>query len=213
MVFNFFSNLRNSKGITLVEIVVVVFVIGIFSLMMTANFPGILRQLALSKTTYKLVQDFRRVQDLGLSGVQINDGQGQSIKAIKGYGIYVNLDNRNLDNKATHYVIYADTDNNNEYNGFDNPPDCNSGAGIDLSNDCFIEKVNVSEENSSVYIKGFRNIDGAYTSVNFRPPNPILDIKNLLSSETKVGIVLGLTTDDTAERIIWVSTAGLISVN
>ena len=97
-----FCVFKNEKGVTLIEIIVVIFIIAIFSLIIIADFPGIEKQYALSNATYKLAQDFRRVQDLGLSGIQLLDADGNQIN-VQGYGIYINPAVSD-----SVYLIYAD---------------------------------------------------------------------------------------------------------
>ena len=217
MVFKLFSNLKNynkglsaQAGITLIEIIVSVFIITIFSMMIIADFPRILRQLALSRATYKLEQDFRRTQDLGLSGIQINNGQAEPITTIKGYGIYVDASSNN--NHATQYLIYADIDNSRTYN-----PIFNDECGKELesipTSDCIIETVDVSKENSSLYIRGFEYISGSHVSINFVPPNPTTNINDGTDNKySEVGIVLGLDADNLATRTVMINTSGLINV-
>ena len=69
------------RGITLIEVIVVMVIVTMFSMILIADFPKILRQFAISRASYKLSQDIRRTEDLGLSGVQIGDGLMQA----KGY--------------------------------------------------------------------------------------------------------------------------------
>jgi Tfp pilus assembly protein FimT len=194
---------ERENGITLVEIVVVLFIVTLFSLIVINDFPKIQRQFALSRTSYKLAQDLRKTQDLGLSGVRINDVLGDPI-AVKGYGIFIDLGQ-----SATQYIIYADVNGNQKYEGVNNY----CSQEVDGAADCIVEMIDISKENPNVYIKTLDNISGSTTSINFSPPNPIISIDNFIpDSESKVGIVFGLSTDSSATRTIWVNTSGLISV-
>jgi len=195
-----------STGITLVEIIVVIFIISMFSIILIAGFPKIQKQFAFSRVTYKLAQDLRRVQDLGLSGVQINNGEipARPITTIKGYGIYVNL------NQPAQYIIYADINNNYKYDPTSSI-ECSKELITDPQTDCVIETVNVSKESSELRIKNIENIDGSYTSINFRPPSPTIDIDNIAVAQNPVGIVLKLASSATT-RTVWVNTAGLINI-
>lgn len=221
-------NQNSSAGITLIEIVVVIFIITIFSLILFADFPKIQRQYALSSSTYKLAQNFRKVQDLGLSGVQLKDINGDEI-AVKGYGIYVKP-SENL------YIIYADIagapdqdgvrTSDRKYSGDTNYHLCSDvNQGGDplpnlLTTDCVIEKVYIKLQNTSLYIKRIYNIADASEisnplSINFTPPNPTVDIIDDLDIHyynTAIGIVFGLTTDNLAERTVKANTSGLIDI-
>jgi len=201
-----------SRGITLIEIVAVVFLVALFSAILVANFPEIQRQYSLSRATYKLAQDFRRVQDLGLSSIQLKDKNGELIKAVKGYGIYVNLSQPET---AMQYILYADIDkgdpdDNQRFDG-NIVKTCEEYQVFFDEGDCVIETIDVSENNGSVFISGVDNIDGLNTSVNFSPPGPVIRIDNLTFGKNEIGIVLGLRSG-TGSRTVWANTAGLINV-
>lgn len=188
MQLNKISN--SQKGISLVEIIVVIFIIAIFSTILISDFPTIQRQFALSRAAYKLAEDLRRAQDLSLSGVKTNDSSGQPIAKVYGYGVYFNL------SVPTQYIIYADVGNFQRY----------------ISGDPIIETTDISKDNPSLYIKQINNINGAYVSINFSPPDPTIKIDNLSSGNSEIGIVLGLNSDSSAIRTVWANTSGLINV-
>ena len=66
------------RGITLVEVVVVIFIVALFTIILISDFPKMLRQLALSRVSYNFAQDLRKAQDLGLSGIALKDKNGYS---------------------------------------------------------------------------------------------------------------------------------------
>ncbi len=206
-----FCDFRKQKGVTLIEIIVVVFIVAIFSLVLIGDFPEIQKRYALSGATYKLAQDFRKVQDLGLSGVELKDENGDPI-TIQGYGIYV--DASLSDNQ---YIIYADVGDKDtadqKYDGDFSSGFCSNQVAPE--SDCIIEIVDVSENNQNIQIEGFDNINGDKTSVNFSPPNPIINIENLNTNlqppdNSRVGIVLGIRSESIT-RTVWVNTSGLIN--
>jgi len=216
MVYKFFPNLKNSeKGISLVELVVVIFIITLFSLIIISDFPKIQRQFALSRATYKLAQDLRKAQDLGLSGVTINDKNGVQIP-VKGYGVYVNLSQSNAQ-----YLVYADVGLNDPQKYSGDPvslcADVNQASDGQLAADCVLEVINVKDENQSLSIENpiINTITGQYTSINFAPPSPIINIDNINTNNnppdnSKVGIVLKNT--DGSTRTVWINTSGLINI-
>lgn len=200
MVFKFITSLKDSeKGITLIEIVVVVFIITMFSVILIANFPKIQRQYALSRATYQLAQNLRRVQDLGLSGVKLRDDDGNIVDA-KGYGIYVVV-------KAEEYILYGDS-----CSVVDRMYTISSSICGELNHDYIIETINFNDENAGVFISEIRNIVANSTSINFSPPNPYIEISNLGPNENSVEIVLSLFSDLSNTRIVSVNTSGLIEV-
>lgn len=198
------------NGITLVEVVAVIFIIVFFSMIIISDFPKIQRQYALSSSAYKLAQNLRKAQDLGMSGLQIKDLSGQPVN-VKGYGVYVNTVF-----SRTKYAIYADvagTDGNSDhkYGGnFDNTQLCSEL--IQPTQDCLVEPViDITKQNSSLYIDRVNNTNaGTYTSVNFSPPNPVINIEDLMAG-SEIGIVLGLTSDSSTTRTVKVNTSGLIN--
>jgi len=196
MVFKFVSNPIKERGITLIEIIVAIAIITLFSMILLADYPKIRRQFALSRSTYKLAQDLRKTQDLGLSGVQIAGIQA------KGYGIYISFE----EDKNKEYIIYAD-------NCPVTPaePDYEYTIGGDC-NDSIIETVDISQAEREVYIKEIIRIDGNQTSINFNPPNPDIVINNIRSNESSIGIVLALSSDSSSTRTVYINTSGLIEV-
>ena len=198
------------KGITIVEIAVVIFIVALLSVILISDFPKIQRQMALSRVTYKLAQDLRKTQDFGLSGVQVNDAAGNPVKA-KGYGIYIDLIS-----STKKYVMYADVadisgNSDQKYSNGSSYPLCSGQTNP--TSDCAVEVIDISQQNPNLYIKQI-SINGSTsnsTSINFSPPNPTVNIENL-SSGNSVGIILGLSADSSAIRTVWVNKAGLINV-
>jgi len=94
----------SEKGITLVEILVVIFIIAALLTILVSDFPKIQRQFALSRATYKFAQDLRKAQDMALSGEEIKKPDG-TIISVKGYGIYI--DNRGNNGNNKEYKIYG----------------------------------------------------------------------------------------------------------
>jgi type II secretory pathway pseudopilin PulG len=183
------------KGITLIEIIVVIFIITLFSLILISNFPAILRQFALSRAAYKLSQDIRKAEDLSLSGVQI-----ASVSA-KGYGVYITLAT------SKQYIIYADSCPSGAQNYYYTPattsPPCTD----------VVETIDISKDEPGVYIKSIiHTVDSNSVSINFAPPNPNIIITTLQSGQKGVDIVLGLDADPSAAKTVSVNKFGLIEV-
>ena len=203
------SKNKNEKGVTLVEIIVAIFIISIFSIIVISDFPKIKKQFSLSRATYKLAQDIRTTEDLGLSGVQVSGASN-----AKGYGFYVNWAN----NKKQ-YLTYADVAIAPEIadrqfaSGSENCPSSQAG------NDCIIETIDILEDEPGVYIKQIYYINSGNTpvgvnwlSINFNPPNPTVIITTSAGTAKKVGITLGLESDNSSERTIYVNSSGLVEV-
>ena len=182
--------IKNSlKGITLIEVLVVVLIVGLLSSILVADFPKIRRQFALTRVAYKMSQDLRRTQDMGLSGQRV---EGLD---VKGYGVYVNLDDLNLGNKK--YIIYADINDDQQYV---------------QKTDFIIEEISFGQTELGVIIDRIANTDNRWIDINFKPPNPTITITSLLPNTNQAQIIFGLESDPSNERIISVNTSGLIEV-
>lgn len=194
------------KGTTLVEIIVAITIIALFSVIVISNFPRIKSQFSLSRAAYRLAQDIRKAEDLGLSGAQFEDQE------VSGYGLYVDnlIDDRE-------YLIYAD-----------------AGDSVDLKytyygdSDYIIEVVNFNEIEPGVFIERMyiiNSVDAEFDisslSINFSPPNPDItittDAESLyfgedVSNIKQVGIILSLDADRHSKRKVFINSSGLIEV-
>lgn len=213
MVFKFISNLKEpEKGITLVEVVVVVIIIALFSLIVIGDFPSMQAQFALSTATHTLAQDLRRAEDLGLSGVKITDIDGNPIN-VKGYGVYASYTTSVPYN--TQYIIYADLDNDHRYDGTFSTTLC--GEQANPNTDCPVQIIDISQFNPSLYISSITDsydnvILGTGISVNFVPPDPTVDILDNYSptlSYSYDGVKIILS-NGIGNRTIFVNNYGLI---
>lgn len=181
---------KSEKGITIIEILVVIVIIVLFSGILIADFPKIRRQLAISRAVNKMSENVRTTQDMALSGAQIYDAEGNDIKA-KGYGVYINISN----NKE--YLLYADMDNNHQY---------------ESGEDFLIKKIDFSKSEPGVIIKEILNVNSGWTSIDFSPPNPNIRIANLTSGQNRIQIVFQLENDPLNIRSVFVNTVGLIEI-
>lgn len=204
------------KGITLVEIVVVLFMIVLFSLILIPNFPAIQQQLSLARASYELAQDLTRTQNLSLSGVTITVA-GQPV-AIAGYGIYINttqwagaLDASVANSKQ--YVIYADNCEDNQYTP--SSDSCNGGDDV-------VSTIKMWSENYGVSITGISGtsgtglncISGPAASMDFIPPNPttIIQSSSSVPACEQINITLSLDSNPSQYKTVSINTAGLIQV-
>lgn len=196
--FNFKLFFKNSEnGTTLIEIIAVMSIITLFSVILIADFPQIIRQFAVSRSAYKLSQDIRRTVDLGLSGVQIESPNSP----VGGYGLYINLTENN-----EQYIIYAD-------NCSDTPDFEYTVGGCVGGYDSVVEIIAISEQQAGVYIKEINGNTNASASINFTPPSPKTTITvSGVSNIANVNIVIGSSFDDSLERTVSVNNSGLIEV-
>jgi len=191
------------RGITLVEILVVIFIITLFSGILIVDFPKIKRQFALTRSVYRMGQDLRRTQDMSLSGLQIQD------VSAKGYGIYINFADPNLGDKK--YIIYADMDDDQRYTALSQ-----ESCGPSQTADCVIETIDFSQTEPGVIIDRIENTtDSQKVDISFKPPNPTITITDLLTTPpgiNRVLVIFTLESEGTKERIVSVNTSGLIEI-
>jgi len=197
------------KGVTLVEIVISIFLIVLFSAILISDFPRILKQFALTRAVYKLAVDLRRIEDLGFSGVLLQDKEGNSLNP-KGYGVYFDLANN-----ESQYILYIDR--GDSYNAkYDNISQfCQENE--DPYKDCILEIIDVKNENPNVFIKQIRDKEGDEIyrplSVNFTPPIPFVNIvDHEENTYSEVEIVLGLKFYPNVEKSVIVNKGGLIYI-
>lgn len=221
---NYLNNTKHQKcksgaGITLIEILVVIFIMVLLSGIMITDFPKIKRQFAITRSVYKMSQDIRRAQDMGFSGEQLEDASGNVI-SIKGYGVYINIDRLG----AKKYFIYADIDNDNEYDmntaeGEAVAEDISCNDYISASaGDCVIETIDFSQAEPGVSITGIINtVNDQELDINFMPPNPTITITEIEAVDgvpiaNRVHVIFTLDSDSSITRMVSVNTAGLIEI-
>ncbi|TSC54173.1 MAG: hypothetical protein LiPW30_743 [Parcubacteria group bacterium LiPW_30] len=193
MVFTFIFVLKNKKsekGITLIEILVVIFIIALFSGILVTDFPKIKRQFALTRVVHKMSQDLRRAQDMGFSGQWIEG------VALKGYGVYIDIRLGSVLGPKK-YIIYADMNEDKKYI-----------AGTDN----IIETIDFGQAEAGVIIDRIMNTkdDQQWVDINFQPPNPDITITELSSGLNRVQIIFAIESEPLKERMVFVNTSGLI---
>jgi len=180
------------SGFTLIEVLVTIFIIGLMSGIIFANYRQGGQQFALQRSANKLAQDIRRAQQMAMLAKECQECGGG---VPPGYGIILD---KNWDNKK--YRLYADT---NGDNGFFTPPDT------------IIEPPYIELE-KGVIIKDISLPPDTYSSVsiNFRPPDPEVTIKFNVGppAQPETIIILALETDNNKIKTITVNKAGLIEI-
>jgi prepilin-type N-terminal cleavage/methylation domain-containing protein len=210
------KNKKFTKGSTLIEVIVSISIIAIFSIIVVSDFPTIKRQFAVSRASYALSQNIRRAEDFGFSGVQVTDGDGDIVNT-NGYGFYINPAENDKE-----YIIYADTDGGEDQK-FSGGESCSNNQVLP-GQDCIVEQTNLADSEQEVYIKGIYRLTSCtledisfcpstdWVSINFMPPNPTIKITNDQEElESKIGILLGASNTST-ERVVFVNSTGLIYV-
>ena len=94
------------KGFSLVELMVVTAIIGLVSVLTLTGYKTSDQRLALERSTHKLAQDLRRVQEMAVSAKEFEGD------VPEGYGILFDLDD------TDQYLIFADFDGNQRFDIF-----------------------------------------------------------------------------------------------
>jgi prepilin-type N-terminal cleavage/methylation domain-containing protein len=172
------------KGFTLVEILVVLFIMVVLAAVVMPNYRRGESELILLRAANKLAQNLRRAEEMAVSA-KICDLCGGIVPP--GYGVY-------LKQGEEDYLLYAD----------DNPSDGNEKRD---GGDTEIETISLEK---GIFIK---NVSPASLSINFRPPEPKVKISGSGVDDASLAIItLALKNDPTIEKIIKVNKAGLIYV-
>jgi len=189
------------KGFTLLEITVVVSIIIFLSTIFIANYRGGEKQFALSRSTNKLAQDLRKVEEMALSSQRTPDAFEPDTFPKGGYGVYFRKG-------ATSYILFADCDGNGIYSEPGSAPTCAAAGGLAGS---FLkgEKLEEFYFEEGVYIKDITPISGDNSfSITFFPPDPKVTINPQANSAS-----VYLTFDGVTEKIIKINIAGLIDID
>jgi len=175
------------KGFTLVELMVTVSIISLLSVVVFANYRAGGKQFALQRSAHKLAQDIRRAQNMTMGAVECPSGTACAGQVPPGYGI------RLSQGDDTFYRLYADTTppkGNEQYNG----------------GDVVIETIYLE---NGVYIF---SASPASFSINFKPPDPVVRIRDGGGDVTEARITIALQADTSKTKTIKVNKAGLIEI-
>lgn len=167
---NFFE--KDSKGFTLLELLVVFIIIAIVSSILLVNYRNTGQQFAVQRSAHKLAQDIRRASEMAMAAQECCGGI-----VPPGYGIF-------LQGGSSNYILYADTQPS-------------SGNEFYTSADSRLETINLE---SGVTIQSIDSPNNR-ASINFKPPSPITRIKYQVSSERNI-VTITLGSSSYTKRVI-----------
>jgi type II secretory pathway pseudopilin PulG len=189
---------ENFRGVTLVELLVIISIVALLSALVFPNYKKEAQQLALQRSASKLYQDSRRVAEMSISSSICQKCTIKDVPA-NGYGIVLEPQNSHtqyIDN--TKYIIFAhnDPDTDNYY--------------YNTTTDTIIETVKLE---TGVIVLNINNGNSPHLSINFRPPEPKLGLMCEVCGPVfpeQAEITLALKDDLSKTKTIYVNVAGLI---
>ena len=163
------------KGFTIIEILVVVFIVGLMSAILVVNWRKNEQTYLVQRTAQEIAQNIRKAQDLALSGKKA----GTVTPSF--YGVFYDK------NDINNYIIFGDTNNNGSYQSSDWHEIIALNSGIEIYQLS-------SGNNQSLTIKfsipdGFTTIDPSATSatIGIRKIGttcPSVSCKNIIITNT-----------------------------
>lgn len=180
----FISKGKLLTGFTLLELMTTIAMISILSVIFVAGYRSGDKTFRLQRAANKLASDIRKAGELALSGKDSRN----SCPGATGYGLYA-------EKNQVFYILYADKNGNDGYD----------------SSDCPIETINLEK---GVKISDVDTGTGAdKASINFRPPDPKIDIKWLSGSVSSLKITLALQDNLAKIKAVIVNQSGLIDID
>lgn len=162
---------KKVNGFTLVEVLVVIFIIGLISSILIVNWRKNEGQYRLQRTAQLIVQGIRKAQNMGLTSSAIpNPSTG--LKEIPKGG-YVVLVSR-LSAENTYYKIYADFNDNENLDSGEEVEKVNLERGI------IIEHIRYQPSNGQ----------SSSTNIIFTPPDPTVDLQPPLPPAVEIVITV-----------------------
>jgi len=187
------SLIINSRGVTLIEILMV---IAIMSILLGVSFAGYKQrgeELGLQRTALKVMADIERVREMAMSAEKLASGD----VPIGGWGIHFDA---SLPNE---YIIFADKTSTPDH--LYDPATEGVGDGF--------EKI-ILDENDKIEITLLSpTIPPNSLDVIFLPPSPNVFINSFFPSSSDAKITIRLKNNHSKTKIITINSVGLITVS
>lgn len=189
------SNFKfQEKGFTLIELLVVTAITLLLIGLVLSNYRAGQSQFALQRSTYKLSQDLRRIQEMAMGSKEIGPASGK-FYPDGGFGIYFDL------SKPEQYILFADCNANGKYNT--GPSVCAPGIPEMIDEPILLEsKVEIIDISPSALPAP------GHLAITFKAPDPTISINQ--GAATQAEITLSLSTGETKKIIV--NQAGLITI-
>ncbi|MBI4138047.1 MAG: prepilin-type N-terminal cleavage/methylation domain-containing protein [Candidatus Wildermuthbacteria bacterium] len=179
-----------SRGFTIPELLVVIFIMSFMSGLVLVNWRAGERGLALDRAAHKLGQDVRRAQELAMRAQPFACAAG----SISGYGVFFSQD------MPESYSLFAECNGNNAYND---------------GTDGLVETVSLEPGISIQDV--FPALPAVKRgSVVFLPPMPVIAVTSGTASpivRTQMAVVLQRADDSSLTRRVTITNKGIIDID
>jgi prepilin-type N-terminal cleavage/methylation domain-containing protein len=192
----FLKRKENQSGLTLIETLTVVSIIVIMSAIVFGNYKNGNDALALDRAAQKLAQDYRKADEMAVSG------RG----GLKSFGVYFNTSSSN-----TSYMIYGNSDNsgsNKQYAAGEQS--VSGGETVTME-----AGVKICDIKSKVVSTGVETSSITSISISFIPPMPAV-FADTTGSDRDISIVLKPLSDTTCtgtkQKVVKINSVGRIDI-
>ncbi len=184
---------RIYSGFTILELTIVFSVITILTSIFLANYRGGEKEFSLLRSANKVAQDLRTAQEMAMAGERFSDAFPKG-----GYGI-------NFTNNSTFYILFADCDDDKEYDGSGGALSCAAA----IPSNPYPEKIKDLPLESKIKISNlsFDTTPTPSLNITFFPPDPTITMSPSANS-AKITLSYG----GTSQRAIVINKVGLIEV-
>lgn len=196
----------NSKlGFTLLEITVVIAIISLLAVIILVNYRGGEKQSALLRSTHRLAQNLRQVEEMAISSRKTPPEFGEEVFPQGGYGIYFEIDPAAP--KGYHIILFADCDGEGDYDDLVTAHTCaEAEPGLGNSRDETIREPLLLEEGIKIQKLQVDSFPVDLLPITFTPPDPTVTI----AGGNEAVITLCLKDNESITRTVTVNIAGLI---
>ncbi len=198
---------NSEKSFTIIELLIVIFIIGILTAISFPYYRSARQQLALQRAASRLTQDLRRVQEMAMSVKRVDSsrcfvasGEPKWPDYEYGFGIYLTSGAQ-----QKQYSLYADCNGDRRFLGQDDYKDFEIDI-VDLIN---IESIYIGVEPPGTEYK--------YLNIIFIPPDPhvflvIGDQPSGGFEVDQVSVVISAKGPPSKTKTITINKAGLITI-
>lgn len=199
----------NSKGFTLLELLVIVSIIASLSAVVLGGYNTGETKFTLLRSANKLAQDIRKAENMAMIGKSAPLSFGE-IFPEGGYGIYITASSASTTApEVNSYNLFCDCNGNKEYESEGAAGSCASST---VANP-FRESMEVMSLETDVDIESISSATGTLSSIaiTFFPPDPIIRIVGPNSERyDEITITLDLYGE---EKTLTINNVGLIDID